>query len=81
MAVFAKGFLEKSVISFLCEMKEEIRKNVGSDFFQETTIKGTLASLKVTFGTILLCFVGSSIGWQAKCLLFSGVCFGRLLKH
>ena len=40
----AKDILEKW--DKLCEMKEEIRKVVGSDFFQETT-KVTLITLKL----------------------------------
>ena len=39
----------------LCEMKEEIRKVVGSDFFQETT-KVTLTALKASLGVALLYF-------------------------
>ena len=38
----------------LCEIKEEIRKVDGSDFFEETT-KITLIALKLSFGTTLLC--------------------------
>ena len=45
----AKDILEKW--DKLCEMKEEIRKVVGSDFFQETT-KVTLITLKLAMGSL-----------------------------
>ena len=45
----AKDILEKW--DKLCEMKEEIRKVVGSDFFQETT-KVTLITLKLALESL-----------------------------
>ena len=47
------GTLEKKWDK-LCEIKEEIRKVVvGSDFFQETNIKGHTDNTKVSLGTTL----------------------------
>ena len=47
----AKDILEKW--DKLCEMKEEIRRVVGSDFFQETT-KVTLITLKLALEPLFL---------------------------
>ena len=41
----AKDILEKW--DKLCEIKEEIKRVVGSDFFQETKVKVTLVTLKL----------------------------------
>ena len=49
----AKDILEKW--DKLCEMKEEIKRVIESDLFQETT-KVTLITLKASLGGALLCF-------------------------
>ena len=56
MCVCTKDILEKKWDK-LCEMKEEIRKVVvGSDFFQETTTKVTLMTLKLALEPLFFFF-------------------------